>query len=309
MKIETKQNYLAISNMLLTTTLLSNDFNDNLDIDSSKIIDFIGKVFNYSEKDIYLLTKYIQDDLTILSKLEDVDAYRCDKNNDKFKDIDDLLYLKSEAISKIYKIYTQYTNSNFDQSYFDYSNLRSYFPLIRFNELRKASAKGNIDVNRTVAILLVLGIGCEKNIKSAIYRFKQCAYWGDVPSLFYLSYLYKEIDDTKNYELFSNLSKLFEYLYEGKTVLPKEVKKDLDKRTIDEFSLISSIVFDVKKTYNLYDIDYSFVEVMLMDSIGFNKKMNFINNYKNEEWREASNSSHNPRASMFFKTKEERKHE
>ncbi len=309
MKIETKQDYLALSNMLLTTTLLSNDFNDDLDRDSSKIVDFIGKVFDYSEKDIYLCSKLIKDDLTIISKNEDVDAYQGDKDRELVSDYEDLIYLKSEAILKINNIFNQYAKSNFEESYFDYHSFRSYFPVIRFNELKKASAKGNVDINRTVAILLALGIGCEKNINSAIYRFKQCAYWGDTSSLFYLAYLYKEVGDSENHELFYNLTKLFEYIYDGKTMLPKEVEQDLNKKIIDEFALISSIVLDIRKTCNLYDINYSFVEVMLMDSLSYSKKMSFINNYKTEEWRDASNSSHNPRGTLFFKSKEGRNHE
>lgn len=307
MEIKDTQNYLAIKTMLSTITLLSNDFNDSLDNDSFEIINFIGDVFNLNSNDINTYSKLIKDDLTIISKLEDVKAFK--ENYGQTSDIDNMLYLKSEVLLDINNIYEEYRKSNFNESYFDYYNFRPYFSLIRFNELENASRKGNVEINRTVAILLTIGIGREKDIESAIYRFKQCAYWGDQVSIFFLAYLYNKLNDEKNYNLYFELSKYYELIFEGKTILPKEIANQVNIKVIEEYSLIASTILDIKKVYKLNDINYSFIEIMLMDSISYAQKMNYINNYKLEKWRNASNPSNKSSVSLILKAKEVRSDE
>lgn len=303
MKSSNKLKYLAISDMLLMVTLLSNDFNKDLDNDSFKVIKFIGKAFNWSNEEIEKYYKLISNDLTVISRLKDIDAFKNDKNKMMDEELESLLYLKCETLSKIKNIFNQYKQSNFDESYFDYEYLRPYYGFIRFNELTKVSAKGNIDVNRTVAILLAFGIGCESNRKAAEYKLKQCVYWGDYISLIYLVYLSYLMGEGDNYHLYLELSNLYDYIIEGKTMLPESIKKNLNKKVIEEFSIISSITLDIRKMNNLDDINYSFIEVILKDSLSYSQKMKYINDYKYGEWREDFISTQN-KNSLFFEHKE-----
>ena len=303
MILNNKLKYLAISDMLLTITLLSNDFNKDLDNDSFKVIKFIGKSFNWSNDEIEKYHHLISDNLTVISRLKDIEAFKNDKNKKMNEELESLLYLKCETLSKIKNIFNQYQQSDFDESYFDYEYLRPYYEFIRFNELLKASAKGNIDINRTVAFLLAFGIGCKANRKAAKYKLKQCVYWGDYISLFYLSYLSYLMGEGDDYHLYLDLSNLYDYIIEGKTVLPQDIKKKLNKKVIEEFSIISSITLDIRKTNNLNDINYSFIEVILKDSISYSQKMNYINDYKYGEWREELNSTKG-KNSLFFEHKE-----
>lgn len=295
-----KNNYLAISDILLMVTMLATDFNEQLEKDASTIIDFIGNSFELDGSDIDELKRVVPNDLTILSTTDDVKAYLADGGSKYYPELSDLLYLKSQSILKIDQLQGMTPENKF---IFDYKNLREYHPAIRFKELEGASTFGNADVNRAVALMLAVGIGIEKNVKSAIYRLKQCAYWGDVVSLYYLSYLYKELGQEDNAKLYKDLAGLSDYLLEGRTVLPREIKEQLDKEVIQTYAIISSIKQDIVLANNHKNIDYSFVEVMLSDNVDYYKKIEFINEYTSQRWKEITNSSNDPSKVLGFKVK------
>ena len=283
-----KNNYLAISDILLMVTMLATDFNEQLEKDASTIIDFIGNSFELNGNDVDELKRVVPNDLTILSTTDDVKAYLADGGSKYYPELSDLLYLKSQSILKIDQLQGMTPENKF---IFDYKNLREYHPAIRFKELEGASTFGNADVN------------IEKNVESAIYRLKQCAYWGDVVSLYYLSYLYKELGQEDNAKLYKDLAGLSDYLLEGRTVLPKEIKEQLDKEVIQTYAIISSIKQDIVLANNHKNIDYSFVEVMLSDNVDYYEKIEFINEYTSQRWKEITNSSNDPSKVLGFKVK------
>ena len=277
-----KPNYLAVSNALLFSTMLSNNFNEALEQDTNKIIDFVSSAFKLAENDVARCKKLFSDELTILSTTKDVDAYLTNQGDKDYPEISDFLYLKSQVLLKINNIHDSFTKANFNQFYFDYSYLRSYYPEIRFKELEASSTKGNVDINRTVAMMLVLGIGCERNVESGIYRFKQCAYWGDTSSFVFLAYLYETQKDEKNAKLYGNLVNLRENLKEGRTLIPENLKPKYDKLTIQTYQVIASIVQDIVYAYEEYEIDYSFLEAIFMEKLDYFKKMELINDYRRQ---------------------------
>ena len=298
-----KHNYLAISNALLFSTMLSNNFNEDLEKDTNKIIDFVSSAFKLSEKENKECKKLFSDDLTILSTFKDVEAYLVNQGEKDYPEISDYLYLKSQVLLRLSNIHDSFRKANFNQFYFDYGYLRSYFPEIRFKELEASSTKGNININRTVALMLALGIGCEKNVESSILRFKQCAYWGDTSSLVFLAHLYEAKGDEKNAKLYRNLVDLSDSLKEGRTVVSEEKKAKYDKATIQTYQVIASIVQDIVYAYEEYEIDYSFLEVMFMDKVDYFKKMELINEYRQQTWKEITNSSFDPNKRLGFTMK------
>jgi len=294
-----KDNYLAISNILLTVTMLATDFDEQLEKDSSLIIDFIGHSFDLNEQEINYLKKIVCDDLTILSTTKDAGQYLIENGGKDYPEISDFLYLKMQAIMHLNNM------TGVDNYLFNYEYLKPYYPSVRFKELESSSMGGNIDVNRTTALLLALGIGTKKDITASIYRFKQCAYWGDVISLFFLAELYKENNDEENAKLYKNLSILSRYFYEGRTVLPKDVKEKYDEKTIQNFAIISSIKQDIvsSRENRRENIDFSFIEVILLDNISYYDKIQCINEYESNEWKNITNTSCDPNKRLGFNIK------
>ena len=301
--INDKNSYLAISDILLSVTMLSNNFNEQLEKDTLLIMDFVSKVFNLKEKDQQKYQDLILNDLTMLSTIDDVNYYMEDGAARLYPKISEPLYLKAKTINKLYDIYSSFQREGKEWFAFDYRNLRDYYPGMRFEEIESASAYGNIDINKVTAILLALGIGCKKDINAAINRFKQCAYWGDVSSLFYLAFLLLEKKDEQQASLYQNLASLSEAFLEGRTILTKEEMKKYDEETRQNYVIISSIKQDIVLAYRKNDIDYSFVDVILMNDIDYYTKMAFINKYQEKEWKELTNSSFDPKKKLGFNLK------
>ena len=301
MNLKENDNYFAVSDMLLTVTMLSNNFNEELEKDTSLIVDFIGNAFNMNKKDIGECLKLITNDLTIISTNSDVDAYLINAGSlDEYKDIKEYLLLKSDAITKLRDISQLLRRSSYNESRFDYSHLKEYFPEIRFKELEKITSNGNVDVCRAVAIFIALGIGCNKDYEKAIYKLKQCAYWGDTISLYYLSYLYKLIKDKKNERLFSNLTKLKNYISSGRVNLPKEIEKDYDLETTRNLKIITLIYHEIVLDIGRTNINFPFVDVIFMNNLDYYKKIGCINTYANGYWKEILSSSSDPDKKMGF---------
>lgn len=296
MVLKEKEKYLAICDILLSVTMLSNNFNSELKADSEKIIDFVGGVFKLSKAEMDEIKSLISEELTLISTVKDVKAYFANNGENDYPEISNYLYLKSEALLKLDTIYQKLSNDGFNQLFFDYRYLRPYYPDIRFKELVSSSIKGDININRVIAILLAVGIGCTVDVNAAIYRFKQCAYWGDMSSIYYLSHLC----DEKEAKLFKELSSLTSYLSEGRTMIPESKKSEYEPKTIEEFTLISSIRQDIVLAYKQNDIDYSFIEVLLLDKLDYYKKMELINNYREQSWKEYTNSSSDPSKKLGF---------
>ena len=299
MTLKNKNNYSAFFNALLTITMLGNAFNDELEKATSSIIDFIYKAYEVDEKDADFSKKLISDDLTIVSTTLDAEAFANNEGEKEYPDIANFLYLKCEILNRLGMIYTKLNNSYYKSS-FNYNHLRSYYAENRFNELQEASVLGYIDINRTTAIMLALGIGVKQNRESAIYRLKQCALWGDIASLYLLKVLYQE---EKEAQIYKDLTLLSSYFLEGRTIIPKKDEDKYLKEAKELFAIISSVRQDIVLSLNITNIDYSFVEVLLLDKLDYYQKMAFINQYKEGTWKEISNSSNDPNKRLGFKVK------
>ena len=305
MTIQEKNNYLAVTTALLTTTMLSNNANEAFEKDSKLIVDFIGKSFGLSKKDQDELLNLITDELTVITTLEDVDIFfKSFDTNESLNNID-FLYLKSEALMRLKNIYDIFVDSPQNQFAFDYSFERPYYSSIRFKELETASIVGNVDINRTIAILLATGIGCEKNLDAAIYRLEQCALWGDVAALHLLVPLFEEKGQKENAKLYKDNIELSRFMLEGRTIVPENEVKQYDNDSKQLFNLISSIKQDIVLGLGKHNIDYSFIEVMLLDNLDYYKKMYCVNNYQQGEWKAITNSSDDPSKRIGFRVKED----
>ncbi len=303
MNIGGNHHYFALSDMLLTISMLSNKFDENLDRDACSIIDFIGDAFEIPEEEKATMKKLALDDLTILSTTDDVHAYQTNNGEEEYPLISQYLYLKSIAISRLNDIYDYLRHKPYSPSFFDYRYLRPYYPKIRFNELLLSSSSGVIDITRTVGICYATGIGCEANIDMAITRLRQCVYWGDMTSIFYLAYLYKKTGDAEKEKICSALSSLTPYFIAGQTLLSKEDKQFYGNEVAEVFAIISSIKQDIVKGNNVSCIDYSFIEVLLSEDpkLDYYQKMGCINNYTSQKWKEITNSSTDPKKMLGFR--------
>ena len=93
MNLKENENYLSVSDMLLTVTMLSNKFDENLDEDASLVVDFIGRSFSLTDEDIKECYKLVIDDLSMISTTSDVEAFYKACNLEKLEDVKEYLSL------------------------------------------------------------------------------------------------------------------------------------------------------------------------------------------------------------------------
>lgn len=287
---------------LIQITTLSNSINDEYSEDYKKITDFSINALNIEDS---ITKKSLEEifnlDLSTISTFEDAKAFRNDDRKDDCKGIESFLNMKCDVMEKIKYIYE---HSNKDGYLMDYSFLRGYDSKQRFNELCNSSLNSQIDINRLLATSLYLGIGCEKDIKSSIYRFKQNAFMGDISSLYFLREIYKELDDSNNFNLYDDLISLEKYLVEGRIDLPNLVKQKYSKEVKETYTLISMIKQNIgdKNDY----INTSFMQIILNDDVSYKKKIECVLNYELGLYKDVLFSLINPSVSMGFKVKEEK---
>ena len=296
-EINCKNNYK--NTQLLSNLILSNTINDDFIKNYKKVSLFNKIVFNIDEDTKNKLDNLILNDLSTISTFEDAKAFRNNDKKDDYKGIEQFLNMKCDVMEKIKYIYE---HSNKDGYLMDYSFLRGYDAKQRFNELSNSSLNKQIDINLTLAVCLYLGIGCEKDIESSIYRFKQNAFMGDIEALYFLRAIYKELDDLDNFKLYDDLISLEKYLIEGRMNLSNSIKKKYSVKAIQTYNLISLIKENIGNTSDY--INTSFMEVILNDEVDYKKKIECINYYNTSLYKDVLISLINPSNTMSFKVKE-----
>lgn len=296
--------YPAFYNMLVITTLLSNQSSENYDNDCKNIIDFIGQSYGMSESLINYCKKVILDELVAISTDEDISAFINTHDSDgKLEDIDSLLSMKCDAIGVIESL-KDIRNLNISPSWFDYSHYKPYYPDVRFRQLSIAATTGHPIANKAVAILSILGIGCERSSEhttSGVYRLKQCMIWGDIPSIYFLKRVYEDANKVDDVKVFNDLIKLIPYINEGRTIVPSFDNNEICDEAKRLYSYITSIRQDVVVNEQRHLIDYSFAEVILLNNLDHYSKLKYINNYREQKWKEVTNSSFDPSKKIGFK--------
>ena len=282
------KSYDALYNSILATTVITNTFNEEAVSDCKKIINFVCEAYGKDEEFTSKIKKIVLEDLVCLGVMEDLNAFDAGKSFYKeYADLDKCLEIKYEIIRMLTDLRTSHPGTNFGFVNFDHYNV--YQPCARYKKLLVSAMRGDLVSTRELGILQALGIGCEKNFEDAKRRFLQCTLWGDVQSAYLLAYLLRLMNDKKSIVISEVAELMSSYLDDGITVLPKDVKEKYSEEANAYFIYISSIKYDVVYAYDLSFMDFSFLEVIMSDDADYNKKMTFIDQYRDKKWKSFTN--------------------
>ncbi len=299
MKEKIFKNYEPFYNMVLSTTIMGNSMCEQLEADSKKIIDFIGEAYKLDKEFVETCKDVILNHLSRLGKTTDQQAVYASRHiEDEYSDTDSLYDIKGDVLLALQHIpeREEYINPG----WFDYSHYKSYEPNIRFSKIYITSASGNIITTRQTGILQALGIGTKQCYNQAIQRLLQCARWGDIPSMHYLSYAYKLSGDEKNSKLYDEVASLAEqYLRTGVTVLPECATKNYSEEACSIYVYVSTILQDVIYLHNVKNINYSFLEAIFSPVLDHYSRLDYINNYTSLAWKNVTNSANKPKKLGF----------
>jgi hypothetical protein len=280
---------------------MSNTLTKEYCLDAEKLIRFIGSAYALDDELTNACVDYVLNTLSRLGRTTDQQALYAERSiEDAFTDLDSLFDIKGDVLLTLQRISSD-KSSGINSGLFDYSHYKTYQADIRYSKLETAGATGNLIVNRQLGLLNALGIGCEKNLKYAIARLTQCAYWGDIPAMRYLTLVCKLNGDDIESNIWREVATLSqEYLRLGVTVLPAEVKTEYSASAVERYACISSILQDVVYGLKQTTINFSFIEAITMPKLSFYDKMALINGYEHKLWKEVTNSSAKPKKSIGF---------
>lgn len=274
--------------MVLSCTLLSNSVSAEYISDSEKIMDFMGNAFKFTDSETAEIKRVINEKMSGLGLIYDAEAVsNSRKNETNFTDDDILLEIKGNVLSSLYKV-----AADEKCSWLKYDSYSIYQPNASFSKILHLSSTGDLITTREAGILYAVGIGCKKSLEKAAYRLMQSSMWGDIPSMYLLSYVYSLMGDKINSDIFKELTCLCEnYLLEGRTVLTEEMKNGYSEDACNYYVYISSIMQDIRNVLNVRKINFSFIEALLENSLSHKEKLALINNYDKMTWKEITNSS------------------
>ena len=300
------EHYTTFYGLVMACSLLSNDGSEAYEHDAGRIIDFYCRARDIDQAIIDEWKECIFEVLADVSVMDERAAiYSRRSVSREYKDVDLLYDVKSDVIGEISAKYSGVMAPNtmfVNPAWFDYSHVIVYHPTIRYKQILSAASSGWRVAARQVGIMRALGVGCAVDLESAKRKFLQCTYWCDVPSCVMLAYLCRATGDQAGARLYGDLfALLHNYLKDGVTVIPADVRGRYDPAAVVKYAQIASIYRDVCCAGNRADIDYSFVEVMMSEDISDSQKMAYINTYDRKTWTEAINPSYEGVKPIGFK--------
>lgn len=282
-------NYEVFYNMLLCTSVMTNTYSPDAIEDCEKIISFIGEAYGARAEYIDEAKRVILDELVTVSTVGDFTAFDAAKTHDGvYTDFDRFAEVKNEIVTGLENLRKHTYLEN--PGWVNYTHYAVYQPQMRYRKLAEHSVTGDLISTRQTAILLSLGIGCERDIPAAQRKLLQCALWGDIPSAIYLAHNAAVTGDERRGYLREYAELLSTYLAGGITVLPDDVKATKSSEACLLYVYTSSIKYDVVYSLGNPKIDFSFLEVITSD-IPFAEKMTYIDEYERKVWKKRTNAA------------------
>ncbi len=295
------KHYEAFYNMVLSTTIMSNATTAEFEKDADTIIRFIGTAYKLEDALVEECKSIILDDLSTLGLTTDQQAmYGVRSFGDSFSARDVLFDIKGDVLTKLQRL-TQTLNLEINPGWFDYSHYKTYQAEVRFAKIRTTAAAGELVATRQVGVLQALGIGCARDLDEAIHRLTQCVVWGDIPSMYYLANVYRLAKDKARSKICYELAELSEkYLKSGYTVLPEDAVRSYSEEAKRYYAYIATIKQDIIYAYNVFNLDFSFIEAITTPTLEHFKRMEYIDHYDMKEWKDVTNTSEKPTGKFGF---------
>lgn len=290
-------NLKALELMILSSTLLGNSNSLLMQEDTKLLLNFLGRSFDLKEDE---LEKAIKNILGVSSKIEtvgDADVFLIDEISEENTVIYE--YLKSRMI-----LYLQSFSNATTLHWLDYRYVNPYNCKVHAYNISNLAKEGYLIAVRHLALLHILEIGVSKDIPRAKKLLWNAVFWGDELSLYILKQVFLLEKNKEEYQHVKDLIVLTEQgLYEGTTEIQNE--QAYETKTKEVYKLTSSILrdiilaeYDISKSRQI--INLSFVEVMLLQSLSFEDKMKYINEYARGEWKKETNKIINKKENIGF---------
>lgn len=285
------ENYDCLYTTLYSATMLTNNCASADAVhDVREVVGFVASAYGVDDDVAAELVDATLQQTASMSLMSEFGAL-CNRNKSANQtETDMILFAKGEVLASLDGL-CRNNSSKLNPDWFNYTYRRAYQAEMRFHAILETANFGIVTAVREAGIMRALGIGCEKSLGAAILRFRQCALWGDIPSMRFLAYAHKLNNDEKNAAVCADIVRLAEkYLLAGLTVIPKDEKSNYNATAAEWFAVISSVKQDVINAKGKTALDFSFAEAILTPELDFASRMRYVDEYDQMKWRTLTNS-------------------
>ena len=276
--------------MVRSVAVLGSQNSALLDRDAQILIDFIGRVYGWRRELINGAADFILGDLMKVGLTADYLALASAEMLDETV-LENLIFfeIKGNAIEEVNRAEVVIDNVfelNLMQEIRSSMNFRAfhhtYEPRVRFSQIKRKACGGDALYALQMAMMLILGIGCESDIVLAQRILERLLVWREKTAAKILSFLWARENDREAASFYQDV---FEWLDSPQPVLePLPTWPEGAARTVEYCTIISAVQSLIKNAGGKREVDFLFAGLMNCEDIPFAEKLDLIRRYKDGAW-------------------------
>lgn len=276
--------------MTRAAAMLGSQNSDIFDHDAQMMIDFLGQVFDWPQEWIETAGNLIIGPMMCIALISDYKALasiemleECEKDKLVFyevkgKVLEEIGCAEANTSNQLYFKVNQEIRNSMNFYYFHHV----YEPRVQYTYLKARADRGEPASTLQTAIMLILGIGCEKNIAHAQRLLERALLWGEKTAAKILGFLWMQEGDR---EMSSFYSTVFEYLSAAIELpcVPAE-EGAAGTSAVEYCILIAAVQSRVIRGCGTYEIDTMFADLINQEVAPFPDKLDWICQYRDGIW-------------------------
>lgn len=285
--------------MTQAAAMLGTQNSELFDRDAQMLIDFLGQVYGWSRELTDAAADMILGDMMRIGLAED---YRAMASAEMLEECVKKHLIFYEIKGRVLEAMAHSDRSNSWQDTKVAQEIRNslgfdffhhlYEPHAQYAHLKARADGGEPAASVQTALMLLLGIGCERNIAYAQRLLERALLWGERTGAKILAFLWAQEGNRK---MESFYEAVFTYLYEAvdlSELLPAE--KAENTVAAEYCTLIAAIRSLVIQSSGRQGVDVMFADLINREDISFPDKLSLIRRYRDGTWLKACPAKREP---------------
>lgn len=276
--------------MVRSVALLGSQNSALLDRDAQMLIDFIGRVYGWRPELTNGAMDFILGDLMKVGLAADyLSLASAGMLDETVRENLIFFEIKGKAIEEVNRgevVIDNVFELNLMQEIRSSMNFTSfhhtYEPRVRFSQIKRKASGGDALYALQMAMMLILGIGCESDIVLAQRLLEGLLVWREKAAAKILSFLWARENDGEAASFYQDV---FHWLDSPQPVfVPLPARTENAPRTAEYCTVISAVQSLIKNAGGKREVDFLFAGLMNSEEIPFAEKLDLIRRYKDGAW-------------------------
>lgn len=271
--------YDALYLMIRSAAILGSQNSEAYDRDARQLIDFIGQVYGWPQEWISSAEAWVLGDLMRVGLIADYHALSsADILDETVRDNRVFFEMKGKAIEEVLRIELAAANGSGQKTVQEIRNImnaglfhHAYDPRVKFSQMKGRAADGDVVCSLQMAMMLIIGIGCESDVSQAQRLLERLLIWGEKAAAKILASLWTWEEDGEQAAFYQ---RIFEWLD----------SPGLSPPPFEYCTVISAIRSFIVCGMGRREMDLMLADLMVREEIPFAEKLAMICRYKDGAW-------------------------